>query len=67
MTRSTFRAVLETRLAERMADAERAYWDVFPATGLTDQEWREMLQRIGKPLTWALWSIAVEEAARLAR
>lgn len=58
---------LGRRLIARESDAEYQ-WRIarqhMPAW-MTDQRFEELLRQVGQALTWRLWAIAIEEAARV--
>ena len=57
--------VLRTRLESREAAAERHFWEAGEVLrqelGVDPELWRRIVQRVGRPLTWRIWEIAIEE------
>ena len=63
MANSAFESALRRRLDARGAEARALWIEAGDTAGVDDDEWREIVQSIGERLTWALWSIAIEEAS----
>ncbi|MCA9831531.1 MAG: hypothetical protein KC495_13750 [Dehalococcoidia bacterium] len=58
---------LERALSHKEAAAEREFWEAFHHQNvMTEEQFRTFLQAVGRPLTWRIWNIAIDEVDRLA-
>ena len=62
---SAFATLLRARLERREEAAATDWRGALLELNLPDEQVGEVLQRIGRSLTWSIWEIAIEEAAFL--
>lgn len=67
MADSAFGAQLRAALEKCEGAAEGQWWQAQVPSGISREEWRVIVHKIGRPLTWRIWEIAIDEASRLSR
>lgn len=67
MARTALTRTLERRLQAHEGAAEAVFWEAFrnQSAGISEAQFRRFLQDVGRPLTWRLWNVALDELDRL--
>ncbi len=69
MVETAFARRLRTKLEDRETDAQGQWWEAGSVLqtdlDVDGERWREIVRRIGRPLTWRIWELAIEEASAL--